>query len=92
MQRRRRSAAHTGAGELPLLWRCHLSVTVVDMASPEAKFAPIGALRGGLALMVLGALMAWGPVDPIPDWLGLGTLSVGAVLVAIALGIRTLRT
>ena len=62
------------------------------MASPEAKFAPIGALRGGLALIVLGALMAWGPVESIPDWLGLGTLSVGAVLVAIALGIRTLRT
>jgi hypothetical protein len=61
------------------------------MASPEAKFAPVGALRGGLALIVLGALMAWGPVDSIPDWAWLGTLSVGAVLVAVALGIRTLR-
>jgi hypothetical protein len=61
------------------------------MASPEARFAPIGALRGGLALIVLGALMAWGPVDSIPEWLSLGTLCVGAVLVAIALGIRTLR-
>jgi hypothetical protein len=61
------------------------------MASPEAKFAPVGALRGGLALIVLGALMAWGPVDSIPDWAWLATLSVGAVLVAVALGIRTLR-
>lgn len=41
--------------------------------------------------MVLGALMAWGPVDAIPRWVGLGTLLVGALLVAIALGIRTLR-
>ena len=47
------------------------------MASPEAKFAPVGALRGGLVLMVLGALMAWGPVDSIPRWVGLGTLIVG---------------
>ena len=70
----------------------HLSVMVGDMASPEAKFAPIGALRGGLALMVLGALMAWGPVDSIPRWVWLGTLLLGALSVAIALGIRTLRT
>ena len=41
--------------------------------------------------MVLGALMAWGPVDDIPGWLWLGTLFVGALLVAVALGIRTLR-
>ena len=61
------------------------------MASPEAKFAPIGALRGGLLLMVLGALMAWGPVDSIPRWVGLGTLVVGMLSVAIALGIRMLR-
>jgi len=60
-------------------------------ASPEAKLAPIGALRGGLALMVLGALMAWGPVDSIPRWIWLGTLFVGGLLVAIALGIRMLR-
>lgn len=65
---------------------------VGGMASPEAKFAPIGALRGGLSLMVLGALMAWGPVDSIPRSVGLGTLFVGALLVAVALGIRTLRT
>ena len=62
------------------------------MTSPEAKLAPVGALRGGLALIVLGALMVWGPVDSIPRWLGLGTLFIGAVLVAVALGIRTLRT
>jgi hypothetical protein len=61
-------------------------------ASPEAKFAPIGALRGGLALMVLGALMTWGPLDSIPNWLGLATLFVGGLLVAVALGIRMLRT
>lgn len=62
------------------------------MASPEAKFAPVGALRGGLLLMVLGALMAWGPVESIPHWLGLVVLVVGALSVAVALGIRTLRT
>lgn len=61
------------------------------MASPEARFAPVGALRGGLALLVLGALMAWGPFDGIPSWVWLGTLFVGAVSVAVALGIRTLR-
>jgi hypothetical protein len=61
-------------------------------ASPEAKFAPIGALRGGLALMVLGALMTWGPLDSIPGWVSLGTLLVGCLMVAVALGIRMLRT
>ena len=60
-------------------------------ASPEAKFAPIGALRGGLAVMVLGALMAWGPFDSIPRWVWLGTLFVGGLLVALAVGIRMLR-
>ncbi len=70
----------------------HQSATVWAMtASPEAKFAPIGALRGGLALMVLGALMAWGPVDSIPTWISVGTLFVGGLLVAIAMGIRMLR-
>jgi hypothetical protein len=60
-------------------------------ASPEARFAPIGALRGGLALMVLGAVMTWGPVDAVPRWVGLGALFVGGLLVAVALGIRMLR-
>jgi len=70
----------------------HDSDTVSAMtASPEAKFAPVGALRGGLALMVLGALMAWGPVDSIPNWMSLGTLFIGGLLVAIAMGIRMLR-
>jgi hypothetical protein len=41
--------------------------------------------------MVLGALMAWGPVDSIPQWVGLVTLVIGMLSVAIALGIRTLR-
>lgn len=88
MPRRVRSKTRASA----LRWRFQLSVMVGGMASPEAKFAPIGALRGGLALMVLGALMAWGPADSIPSWVGLGTLFIGALLVAIALGIRTLRT
>ena len=61
-------------------------------ASPEAKYAPFGALRGGLALMILGALMAWGPVGSIPTWLSIGTLFLGGLLVAIAMGIRMLRT
>jgi hypothetical protein len=60
-------------------------------ASPGAKFAPIGALRGGLALIVLGALMVWGPLDSLPNWVSLGTLFVGGLLVAIAMGIRMLR-
>jgi len=60
-------------------------------ASAEAKFAPIGALRGGLALIVLGAVMAWGPFDSIPNWAWLGMLFVGGLLVAVALGIRMLR-
>ncbi|WP_191277757.1 hypothetical protein [Nocardioides flavus (ex Wang et al. 2016)] len=63
------------------------------MASPEAKFAPVGALRGGVALMLLGALMAWGPspFDTVPGWAWVGTVSIGALLLAVALGIRTLR-
>ena len=65
--------------------------TVGVMASPEAKLAPVGALRGGLFLVVLGALLAWGPVDSIPLWVGMTTLLIGAFSVAVALGIRTLR-
>ncbi|QSR29517.1 hypothetical protein CFI00_03145 [Nocardioides sp. S5] len=61
------------------------------MASPEAKFAPVGALRGGLVLVVLGALMAWDPVDSIPEWAWVATVSLGLLLLAVALGIRTLR-
>jgi hypothetical protein len=41
--------------------------------------------------MVLGALMAWGPFDGVPRWVWLGTLFVGGLLVAVALGIRMLR-
>ena len=61
------------------------------MASREAKLAPVGALRGGLVLVVLGAVMAWGPFGSVPEWVWLGTLSIGALLLALALGIRTLR-
>lgn len=61
-------------------------------ATPEAKFAPVGALRGGLALMALGILLAWWePLDGVPRWVWLATLCVGGVLVAVALGIRMLR-
>ena len=42
--------------------------------------------------MVLGALMAWGPLDTIPRWVGLGTLFVGGLLVAVALGIYLSRS
>jgi hypothetical protein len=60
-------------------------------ASPEARFAPVGALRGGLVLLVVGALMAWLGGDSIPGWAWVATLFVGGVLVATALGIRMLR-
>jgi hypothetical protein len=60
-------------------------------ASPEARFAPVGALRGGLLLLVVGALMAWFRGDTIPTWAWVTTLFVGGVLVATALGIRMLR-
>lgn len=61
-------------------------------ASPEAKFAPVGALRGGLALLVVGILLTWDLTDSIPAWLGLGTLFLGGLLTAVALGIRMLRS
>lgn len=61
-------------------------------ASPEARFAPVGALRGGLLLLVLGVLMALVPVGSIPAWAWITTLAAGAVLVAVALGIRMLRS
>ncbi len=59
-------------------------------ASPQAKLAPLGALRGGLLLVLLAALMVWGPVD-VPRWLWLTTFFVGGLGVAVALGIRMLR-
>lgn len=59
-------------------------------ASPSAKYAPVGALRIGVVLLVLGALMAWGPVD-VPRWAWLGVLFVGGLLLAVAMGIRMLR-
>ena len=60
-------------------------------ASPSAKFAPVGALRIGVALLVLGALLAWGPIDDVPRWIWLATLFVGGLLVAVGAGIRMLR-
>jgi hypothetical protein len=59
------------------------------VASEEARFAPVGALRGGLALMVVGGFLRWGPLD-VPHTLGVVLLIVGLLLVAVALGIRTL--
>jgi hypothetical protein len=61
------------------------------MAAPEAKYAPIGALRGGVALLVIGALLTWGPVDSVPAWVGVTTMLVGGLLLALALGIRMLQ-
>jgi hypothetical protein len=60
-------------------------------ASPEAKLAPVGALRVGLVLLVLGVVLAWAPGFSVPGWLWLTTLVVGGLLVAVALGIRMLR-
>jgi hypothetical protein len=60
-------------------------------ASPQAKYAPIGALRIGVVLLVLGAFLAWGPLDDVPRWIWLGTLFVGGMLVAVGAGIRMLR-
>lgn len=60
-------------------------------ASPEAKHAPIGALRIGLALVVVSLFLGFGPVD-VPSWLSLAVFVGGALLLATALGIRMLRT
>ena len=60
-------------------------------ASASAKFAPVGALRLGVLLLILGALMAWGPIDSVPRWIWLATLFAGGMLLAVALGIRMLQ-
>ena len=60
-------------------------------ASASAKFAPVGALRLGVLLLILGALMAWGPIDSVPRWIWLVTLFAGGMLLAVALGIRMLQ-
>ncbi|GAA1477487.1 hypothetical protein GCM10009623_19330 [Nocardioides aestuarii] len=60
-------------------------------ASPEAKHAPVGALRAGLLLLVVGALLAWWSPGEVPGWVWVTTIFVGGVLVATALGIRMLR-
>jgi len=60
-------------------------------ASASAKFAPVGALRLGVLLLIFGALMAWGPIDSVPRWIWLATLFAGGMLLAVALGIRMLQ-
>lgn len=60
-------------------------------SSPEAKYAPIGALRIGLSLVVVSLFLGFGPLD-VPSWLSLTAFVVGALLLAVALGIRMLRT
>lgn len=60
-------------------------------ASSSARFAPIGALRIGLALLVLTALMYFGPLDDAPGWLTGLLFVAGLLLTATALGIRMLR-
>ena len=42
--------------------------------------------------MILGALMVWGPLDSIPGWVGFAALTVGGLMVAVAMGIRMLRS
>lgn len=59
--------------------------------SPEAKYAPIGALRIGLALVVVSLFLGFGPLE-VPSWLSLTVFVVGALLLATALGIRMLRS
>ena len=41
--------------------------------------------------IVVGALLVWGPLGDIPDTVGLVVLVVGGLLVAVALGIRSMR-
>lgn len=60
-------------------------------ASPEAKYAPVGALRIGALLMVVSVFLGFGPIDS-PSWLSLTVFVIGALLLATALGIRMLRT
>jgi hypothetical protein len=48
-------------------------------------------LRGGLVLMVVGLLIAWGPLDDLPAELGYAVLVVGGLLLAVALGIRSMQ-
>jgi hypothetical protein len=60
-------------------------------ASPEAKYAPVGALRIGIALVAVSLFLGFGPIDS-PSWLSLTVFVVGALLLATALGIRMLRS
>lgn len=41
--------------------------------------------------MALGALLVWGPLDDIPREVGFVVLVLGGLLVAVALGIRSMR-
>ena len=60
-------------------------------ASSSARFAPIGALRIGLVLLVAWALMYFGPLDGAPGWVTGFVFVAGLLLTATALGIRMLR-
>lgn len=60
-------------------------------ASSSARFAPVGALRTGVVLLVLAALMFFGPLDGAPSWLTSLVFVAGLLLAATALGIRMLR-
>ncbi len=60
-------------------------------ASSSARFAPVGALRIGLVLLVAWALMFFGPLDGAPGWVVAAVFVAGLLLTATALGIRMLR-
>ncbi len=60
-------------------------------ASTSARFAPVGALRIGLVLLIVWALMYFGPLDGAPGWVTGFVLVVGLLLTSVALGIRMLR-
>lgn len=60
-------------------------------ASSSARFAPVGALRIGLVLLIGWVLMFFGPLDGAPGWVTGVVLVVGLLLTSVALGIRMLR-
>ncbi len=60
-------------------------------ASTSARFAPVGALRIGVLLLIAWALMFFGPLDGGPGWVTGAVLVAGLLLTSVALGIRMLR-